>query len=73
MQGFGLKHRVKSLSLADLKRYDELNAIREHGVFTYDEQEEWIALCTRIFKKLLKDYEKELNISKENGDTWILK
>jgi len=70
---YGLKHKVKSLSLAEIKRYDELSAIREYGVFTYDEQEEWIALCTRIFKRILENYEQELNISKEEGHAWILK
>lgn len=35
------------------ERYLELDAIREHGVFTHDEMEEWIEISTIILDELL--------------------
>ena len=34
-------------------RYNQLNDIRKIGLFTYDEQEEWISLCSDIMYKIL--------------------
>ena len=48
------------------ERYNELNAIRENGVFTYDEAEEWIKISTEILLDILRENEELLHRMKQN-------
>lgn len=52
------------------ERYNELNAIREHGVFTYDEAEEWIKISTEILLDIMKENEELLYRMKNNEYEW---
>lgn len=49
------------------ERYNELNAIREHGVFTYDEAEEWIKISTEILLDIM-NYNEELLYRMKNNE-----
>jgi hypothetical protein len=50
-------------------RYNQLNDIRSVGLFTYDEQEEWIKLSSDVLYKILQqDDIKEILVRMKQHD-----
>jgi hypothetical protein len=50
-------------------RYNQLNDIRSVGLFTYDEQEEWIKLSSDVLYKILQqDDIKEMLVRMKQHD-----